>query len=70
MDTRGSFPRREAAHSLPSSAEVKEYMELYLHSPSMPSGRDAQLKHKDNFTFSFIILLHYNQKKAYLGMKW
>jgi hypothetical protein len=26
-------------------------MELYLHSPSTPSWRDAQLKHKDNFIF-------------------
>jgi hypothetical protein len=26
-------PGREADHSLPSSAEVKEYVELYLHSP-------------------------------------
>jgi hypothetical protein len=38
MGTRGSFvgvkcPEREADHSLPSSAEVKECMELYLHSP-------------------------------------
>jgi hypothetical protein len=24
---------REAVHSSPSSAEVKEYVELYLHSP-------------------------------------
>jgi hypothetical protein len=38
MGTRGSFPGgkwsgREADHSTPSSAEVKEYVELYLHSP-------------------------------------
>jgi hypothetical protein len=38
MDTWGSFPRgkrprREADRSLPSSAEVKEWVELYLHSP-------------------------------------
>jgi hypothetical protein len=26
-------PEREADHSLPSSAEVKEWVELYLHSP-------------------------------------
>jgi hypothetical protein len=36
--TRGSFsgvkrPGREAVHSLPSSADVKECVELYLHSP-------------------------------------
>jgi hypothetical protein len=35
---------READHSLPSSAEVKECVELYLHSPSMSSWRGAELK--------------------------
>jgi hypothetical protein len=30
-------PGREADHSPPSSAEVKEWVELYLHSPTMPS---------------------------------
>jgi hypothetical protein len=33
---------READHSPPSSAEV-EWVELYLHSPSTPSWRRAQL---------------------------
>jgi hypothetical protein len=38
MGTRGSFPGvkrpgREADHSPPSSAGVKEFVELYLHSP-------------------------------------
>jgi hypothetical protein len=28
-------------------------VELYLHSPSTPSWRGAQLKHRDNFTFTF-----------------
>jgi hypothetical protein len=56
MGTRGSFPGGKAAgpeadHSLPSSAEVKEWVELYLHSPNTPSWCDAQLKHGDNFTF-------------------
>jgi hypothetical protein len=46
-------PRREADHSLPSSAEIKECVELYLHSPNTPSWRGAQLKHRDNFTFTF-----------------
>jgi hypothetical protein len=32
---------READHSPPSSAEVKERVELYLHSPSTPSWRSA-----------------------------
>jgi hypothetical protein len=45
-------PRREADHSPPSSAEVKEWVELYIHSPSTPSWRCAELKHRDNFTFT------------------
>jgi len=44
---------READHSSSSSAEVKECVELYLHSPNTPSWRGAQLKHRDNFTFTF-----------------
>jgi hypothetical protein len=44
-------PGRKADHSPPSSAEVKECVELYLHSPNTPSWRGAQLKHRDNFTF-------------------
>jgi hypothetical protein len=34
---------READHSRPSSAEVKEWVELYLHSPNTPSWPGAQL---------------------------
>jgi hypothetical protein len=45
-------PGREADHSPPSSAEVKERVELYFHSPNTPSWRSAQLKHRDNFTLS------------------
>jgi hypothetical protein len=44
-------PGREADHSRPSNAEVKEWVELYIHSPNTPSWRGAQLKHRDNFTF-------------------
>jgi hypothetical protein len=36
-------PRREADHSPPSRAEVKECVELYLHSPNTPSWRGAAL---------------------------
>jgi hypothetical protein len=39
-------PGREADHSPPSSAEVKERVELYLHSSNTPSWHGAQLKHK------------------------
>jgi hypothetical protein len=60
MDIRGSFPGVKAAgdeahHSPPSSAEVKELVELYLYFPDTPSWCGAQLKkeHRDNFTFTF-----------------
>jgi hypothetical protein len=44
--TEGPFPGvkqpgREADHSLPSSAEVKECVDLYLHSLNTPSWRGA-----------------------------
>jgi len=56
MGTRGSFPgvKRpglETNHSPPSSAEAKECVELYVHSPNSPSLRGAPLKHRDNFTY-------------------
>jgi len=41
---------READHSPPSSAEVKEWVKLYLRSPNTPSLCGAQVKHKDNFS--------------------
>jgi hypothetical protein len=42
---------READHSPPSSAEVKEWVEFCLHSPNAPSWRGARLgEHKSNFT--------------------
>jgi hypothetical protein len=49
-------PGREADHSPPSSAEVKDWVELYLSSPSTPSWRGAQLKkHRDNFTLLYFM---------------
>jgi hypothetical protein len=44
---------RDAEHSPPSNAEVKEWVELYLYSSNTPSWRGAQLKHRDNFTFYY-----------------
>jgi hypothetical protein len=46
MDIRGSFPGvkrpgREVDHSPPSSAEVKECVELYLYSTNTPPCRGA-----------------------------
>jgi hypothetical protein len=53
--TRGSFLEvkrsgHEADHSPPSSGEVKELVELHLHSPITPSWCGARLKHRGNFT--------------------
>jgi len=59
MGTTGSFPGGEADHSRPTSAEVKECVELYLHYPNMPSWRGAQFTKKerrDNFTFYIIFM--------------
>jgi hypothetical protein len=49
-------PGCEADHSPPSSAEVIEWMELYIHSPNTPSWRGAHLKHRDNFTLPYLTL--------------
>jgi hypothetical protein len=51
-------PGREADHSSPSSAEVKEWLELYIHSPNTPSWLGAYLKHWDNFSFTFKNWVH------------
>jgi hypothetical protein len=45
----------EADHSTPSSAEVKEWVELYLQSLNTPSWRGTQGEHRDNFTFTLSI---------------
>jgi hypothetical protein len=47
-------PGCEADHSPPSSAEVKECVELYFHTPNTSSWRGARLKHRDNFTFNVL----------------
>jgi len=59
-------PGREADHSPPSSAEVKEWVEQYVHSPNTPTWRGAQLKHRDNFTF----LLKYVTEFTSLMFQW
>jgi hypothetical protein len=54
----------EADHSPPSSAEVKDCVDLYLHSSSTPSWSGAQLKHRDNFTFIFTqFIVHFLSPK-------
>jgi hypothetical protein len=45
LSLRVKQPGCEADHSLPSSAKVKERVELYLHSPKTPSWYGDQLKH-------------------------
>jgi hypothetical protein len=46
-------PGREADHSPPSSAEVKECMELYLHFQYV-FMEWCLVKHSDNFTFTLL----------------
>jgi hypothetical protein len=58
MGTRGSFPgvkrlEREADHSPQSSAEVKECVELYPHSPKYVSIAWCLVKHSDNLPLPF-----------------
>jgi hypothetical protein len=43
VGTKDSFPGGKAAHSPTSRVQVKECMELYLHSPIMSSWRGAYL---------------------------
>jgi len=47
---------READRSHPSSADVKECVELYFHSPSMHSVGGARLKHRDKFTLTYSVI--------------
>jgi hypothetical protein len=60
-------PGREADHPSPSSAEVKECMELYLHSPNTPPWRGVQLK-KGKVRLS-LVLTKYHAMKTYWGIK-
>jgi hypothetical protein len=56
-------PGREADHSPPSSAEVKECVELYFHSHYTPSWRGAQLQkinHRNLTTYLLTYLLTYS----------
>jgi hypothetical protein len=48
---------READRSPPSSAEVKEYVELYLHSPNTPSWRGSRLEKAQGEFYLFLPLL-------------
>jgi hypothetical protein len=67
----------EADHSPPYSAEVKEWVELYLHFPNTPSWRCAQLGGAQGQLYYFIInvkdkvvpvlLSGHHPMKAYCG---
>jgi hypothetical protein len=46
---------READNSSSSSAEVKEWVELYLHSPNTPSWSDAQWGEHRGQLFSYLL---------------
>jgi hypothetical protein len=61
MGTRGSFPgvkwpRREADHSSPPSAEVKNAWS-YISTPQYAFITCCLVKHRDNFTFTFTFTL-------------
>jgi hypothetical protein len=47
---------REAGHSSPSSAKVKECVEIYLHSPNTPSWRGARLKKAQGQLYLYLYL--------------
>jgi hypothetical protein len=50
-------PGSEADHSPPTSAEVKECMQLYLHSPNTPSWRGAELSTGPTLPFYLYLYL-------------
>jgi hypothetical protein len=53
VQTRSGYASVFYVVSPPSNAEVKEWVELYLHSPNTPLWRRAQLKVQDNLNFTF-----------------
>jgi hypothetical protein len=54
-------PGSEANLSPPSSAEVKGWVELYLHSPNMPSWCGAQLKKAQGLYLHLPLPINYTQ---------
>jgi hypothetical protein len=50
----------EADHSPPSGAEVKEWVELFLHSPNTPSWRGAQLGGAHGQLYLYLYILNIN----------
>jgi hypothetical protein len=56
----------EADHSPLSSAEVKEWVELYLHSPNTPPWRGAQLGGAQGQLYLSYLLPHYAVLSSFL----
>jgi hypothetical protein len=56
---------READHSPPSSAEIEEWVELYLHSPMRLHGVVGE--HRDNFTFYLLDTTRTVDSQLYYG---
>jgi hypothetical protein len=54
-------PGCEADHSPPSSAEVKEWVELYIHFPNTSSWRGAQLSTGTALPLFYFILYRHLQ---------
>jgi hypothetical protein len=52
------WPRRGTDHSPPSSAEVNESVELYIHSSNTPSWHGAQLKKAQGQLYLFPLSSH------------
>jgi hypothetical protein len=50
---------REVDYSSPSRVEVKEWVELYLHSPNTPSWRGTQGEHRDEYYFNLELTVYF-----------
>jgi len=55
MGTGDTLPGGKVARVWSWSLMSQECVELYLHSPNTLSWRGAQLKHRENFTFTEIL---------------
>jgi hypothetical protein len=58
-------PGREADHTPPSSAEVKECVELYFYSPNTSLWRGAQLK--STGTTSLLLYLYFDMSPIFIS---
>jgi hypothetical protein len=58
LSLRAKRSGREADHSLQSSAEVKEWVELYLHSVNMLSWCGAQFKKSTGKLYLYLLIVN------------